>query len=257
MVGRLLRRLAGPAAQIPKLKQTAAQRARVDTSTWATDAPIRFGLLTAASGAGVAAVGAWQANRNGLAAGWQIAVGIGGAVVGFLLAVGVIFAVEWLTAPTRQRNEARIAEHDCVQARSDARARAFADALNVKADVDRRAGLARRYRNNELESGILARASGPMQDWDANKRALGDVLEPDQWRALLTVLESFDADWDRLTSDARRWETELTATGQEQLVRDLLSTSESLVARSEQVDQLLQPLLSEPAATELVDSRAT
>ena len=105
--GRLARvfgRFAAPAARVPKLEQSAAQRARVDTSAWAAQ-PIRFGLLTACAVAGAGALGAVLASPLQLAE--QVAVAIGAGGVGFLTAVCALFAIEWLAAFPRQRNEAR------------------------------------------------------------------------------------------------------------------------------------------------------
>jgi len=102
---RVFRRFAAPAAQIPKLDQSASQRARVDTSGWASGAPIRFGLLTTCAVAGAGFLGAVLASALPLAA--QVAVAVGAACVGFIAPVGVLFAIEWLTASPRQRNEAR------------------------------------------------------------------------------------------------------------------------------------------------------
>jgi hypothetical protein len=101
---RVLRRFAAPATRVPKLEQSAAQRARVDTSAWASR-PIRFGLLTTCAVAGAGVLGAVLASALPLAA--QAAVAIGAAFVGFTAAVGALFAIEWLAAVPRQRNEAR------------------------------------------------------------------------------------------------------------------------------------------------------
>lgn len=101
----MLRRFAAPAVQIPKLDQTAAQRARVDTSAWASQAPIKFGLLTTCAVAGAGFLGAVLASA--LPVGGQVAVAVGAACTGFVAPVGVLFAIEWLTAFPRQRNEAR------------------------------------------------------------------------------------------------------------------------------------------------------
>ena len=104
-LARLFSRWAAPAAQVPRLEQSAAQRARVDTSAWVTRAPIRFGLLTAGSGAGATAFGAWFASALPAAA--QVAVSVGAACVGFVVPVAVLFAIEWVCAFPRQREEAR------------------------------------------------------------------------------------------------------------------------------------------------------
>jgi hypothetical protein len=101
---RVLRRFAAPATRVPKLEQSAAQRARVETSAWASR-PIRFGLLTTCAVAGAGVLGAVLASALPLAA--QVAVAIGAAFVGFVTAVGALFAIEWLAAFPRQRNEAR------------------------------------------------------------------------------------------------------------------------------------------------------
>jgi hypothetical protein len=101
----VFRRLAAPAAQVPTLEQSAAQRARVDTSAWATQAPITFGLLTTCAVAGAGVLGAVLAGALPLAA--QVAVATGAACAGFVTPVCVLFAIEWLTAFRRQRNEAR------------------------------------------------------------------------------------------------------------------------------------------------------
>jgi hypothetical protein len=102
---RVLRRFAAPATQTQKLDQSAAQRARVDTSAWTSRAPIRFGLLTTCAVAGAGFLGAVLATALPLAA--QVAVAIGAACVGFAAPVGVLFAIKWVAAFPHQRNEAR------------------------------------------------------------------------------------------------------------------------------------------------------
>ena len=104
-LARLFSRWAAPAAQVPRLEQSAAQRARVDTSAWVTRAPIRSGLLTTGSGAGATAFGAWLASALPVAA--QAAVSVGAACVGFIAPVAVLFATEWVSTFPRQREEAR------------------------------------------------------------------------------------------------------------------------------------------------------
>ena len=101
---RVFRRFAAPAKRVPKLDQSASQRARVDTSAWASR-PIRFGLLTTCAVAGAGVLGAVLASALPLAA--QVAVAVGAAFVGFVAAVCALFAIEWLAAFPRQRNEAR------------------------------------------------------------------------------------------------------------------------------------------------------
>ena len=100
----MFRRFAAPATRVPKLEQSAAQRARVDTSAWASR-PIRFGLLTTCAVAAAGVLGAVLASSLPLAA--QVAVAIGAVLVGFVAAVGALFAIEWLAAFPSQRNEAR------------------------------------------------------------------------------------------------------------------------------------------------------
>jgi hypothetical protein len=101
----LLRRLAARAAEVPRLELSAVQRARVDTSAWASRAPIRFGLLTTGAVAGAGVIGAVLASPLPVAA--QVGVAIGAACVGFVVTVCVLFAIEWVTAFRRQRDEAR------------------------------------------------------------------------------------------------------------------------------------------------------
>ncbi len=101
----MFRRFAARAALVPKLKQSATQRARVDTSTWVSSAPIRFGLLTTCTVAGAGVLGALLASA--LPVGAQVVIAIGAACVGFVAPVCVVFAIDWLAAFPRQRNEAR------------------------------------------------------------------------------------------------------------------------------------------------------
>ena len=100
----MFRRFAARATRVPKLEQSAAQRARVDTSEWASR-PIRFGLLTTCAVAAAGVLGAVLASSLPLVT--QVAVAIGAALVGFMAAVGALLAIEWLAAFPRQRNEAR------------------------------------------------------------------------------------------------------------------------------------------------------
>ena len=83
----MFRRFAAPATRVPKLEQSAAQRARVDTSAWASR-PIRFGLLTTCAVAAAGVLGAVLASSLPLAT--QVAVAIGAALVGFMAAVGAL-----------------------------------------------------------------------------------------------------------------------------------------------------------------------
>ena len=101
----MLRRFAAPAAQVPKLDQSATQRAGVDTSAWASRAPIRFGLLTTCAVAGAGVLGALLASALPVAA--QLGIAIAAACVGFVAPVCVLFTIEWLAAFPRQRKEAR------------------------------------------------------------------------------------------------------------------------------------------------------
>jgi hypothetical protein len=98
-------RFAAPAALVPKLEQSATQRARVDTSAWVSRAPIRFGLLTTCTVAGAGVLGAVLANT--LPVGAQVVIAIGAACVGFVAPVCLLFTVGWLAAFPRQRNDAR------------------------------------------------------------------------------------------------------------------------------------------------------
>ena len=83
---RAFRNFAAPAAQVPKVDQSAAQRARVDTSAWASK-PIRFGLLTTCAVAGAGFLGAVLTSSLPLTA--QVVVAIGAACVGVVASVGV------------------------------------------------------------------------------------------------------------------------------------------------------------------------
>ena len=93
------------AKAVPAIKQTAWQRAKVDTSSFAAGRPILFGALAAA---GVAVVGilaaVWTSGEPVLV---QVVCGVVGAVVGFLLIALVIAIICWLRAFPKQRNEAR------------------------------------------------------------------------------------------------------------------------------------------------------
>ncbi len=91
---------------MPLHAQSANQRARVDVSALAKRSPIFFGAVTVASTAGCGtAAAALVSTKAPLVV--HIAAAVGGAVIGFLLPVAVILLGCWLTAPTRQRNEAR------------------------------------------------------------------------------------------------------------------------------------------------------
>jgi hypothetical protein len=102
---KLLGRLAASAAEVPTREQSAVQRARVDTSAWARRAPIRFGLLTTGAVAGAGVIGAVVASPLAVVA--QVGVAIGAACFGFVVTVSVLFAIEWVMALRRQRDEAR------------------------------------------------------------------------------------------------------------------------------------------------------
>ncbi len=106
----LLARLFGPlvarAEEVPLHAQSASQRARVDVSEFAKRRPIFFGAVTVATTAGCGtAAAALVSSKAALVV--HIAAAVGGAVIGFLSPVAVILLGCWLTAPTRQRNEAR------------------------------------------------------------------------------------------------------------------------------------------------------
>ena len=189
------------------------------------------------------ALAALLANANHLSLGWQIAVGIAGGVVGFLLPVIVIFAIGWLTAPTRQRNEAREAAREATETRSQARNRAYADGLSVKAEVDRRTGFAQRWLGDELALETLKATTVPMPSWDASKFVFEAVLEPDAWKALATVVDKFGADWDRLLTVANR-DGPFSPAQHRALLDDLQSASENLIAKREDVIRCLQPLVT-------------
>lgn len=91
---------------MPLHAQSASQRARVDVSEFAKRRPIFFGAVTVATTAGCGtAAAALVSSKAKLVV--HIAAAVGGAVIGFLLPVAVILLGCWLTAPTRQRNEAR------------------------------------------------------------------------------------------------------------------------------------------------------
>ncbi|OAI39459.1 hypothetical protein AYO39_02825 [Actinobacteria bacterium SCGC AG-212-D09] len=223
------------AKTVPQLDQSAGQRARVDSSNWATNNPIRFGLLTALSIGGVAALAVWL--TKDLSLGWQIAAGIAGAAVGFLLPVTVIFVVEWLAAFPRQRNEARQA----AKGRLDTRKLVYADALGVKADVDRRADFARRWTSDELDFEQWKSANAPMQNWEASKSEFADVLSQDDWRALAKWIAEFDAYWDYLLNITQR--NPRYVDQQEVQMRDLRDACNTVIAKAPEVEGLLQPLL--------------
>jgi hypothetical protein len=101
----LVRRLVAPTARVSEFEQSSAQRARVDTSKWAGAAPIAFGLVTTTSIAMVGVLAALLPSGLSLVA--RFVVGVAGACVGFLLPVGALFVFARLTAPRRQRDEAR------------------------------------------------------------------------------------------------------------------------------------------------------
>jgi hypothetical protein len=104
---RLFAPLVAQAEEVPLQAQSASQRARVDVSEFAKRRPILFGAVTVAATAGCGtAAAALVSSKTTLVI--HIAVAVGGAVIGFLLPVAVILLGCWLTAPTRQRNEARV-----------------------------------------------------------------------------------------------------------------------------------------------------
>ena len=233
---RQLRRLAEPALAVPPLEQSAAQRARVDTSAWATKAPIRFGLLTAASGAGAAVAAVALASDLALAS--QIAAGVAGGVAGFLLPVGVIFAAAWVAAFPRQRNEARHA----IKVRSTTQDQAYADALRLRGEVDRRTRFAQGWLGDELALEQLRSAAVPMPTWDASRFVFGEVLAPDAWRAFVSEMEEFNADWERLLAVAQR-SGPMGVDEHKALLTDLRTASEAVIAKSKQIHASLHPLL--------------
>lgn len=103
---RLVGLLVTRAEEVPLHAQSASQRARVDVSTFAKRSPIFFGAVTVATTAGCGtAAAALVSGKATLVV--QIAVAVGGAVIGFLVPVAMILLGCWLTAPVRQRNEAR------------------------------------------------------------------------------------------------------------------------------------------------------
>ncbi|MGN6664372.1 MAG: hypothetical protein ACTHK6_09260 [Solirubrobacterales bacterium] len=202
--------------------------------------------MTAVSAGGLAALAAWL--TSDLAVGWQIAVGIAGGGVGFLLPVVVIFAGAWAKAFPRQRNEARAA----LRGRSDVRNQAYAEALGVRSEVDRRTGFAQRWLDDELDLAGLKAAVVPMGNWQASQLLFSELLAPEDWRALVRVVDDFERDWDRLLTVAQRDSPEMKVTEQRALITDLRGASESLITKSREVDLALQPLieLSEESSQE-------
>jgi hypothetical protein len=98
------------ATEVPPLSQTAWQRAKTDTASFAAQRPIFFGALVTAGVGGVGALAAILA--AGASPGLTILAGIGGALAGFFLIILLIAGVEWVLAFPRQRNEARGAVAD-------------------------------------------------------------------------------------------------------------------------------------------------
>lgn len=93
------------AKAVPAIEQTAWQRAKVDTSSFAAGWPILFGaLVTAGVAAGGVLPAVWTSGYTTLV----IVVGaVAGALVGFFLVIALVALVCWLLAFPRQRNEAR------------------------------------------------------------------------------------------------------------------------------------------------------
>jgi hypothetical protein len=119
-----LLRWTASAKAVPRLKQTAWQRAKADTSAFAALRPILFGLLATV---GAAAVGlSLPLLIPGLPPRWQVLVGVIGAGLGFVLVVLACAGISWLLAPVRQRDEAR-AEVDRLTEVPDADVGLFED----------------------------------------------------------------------------------------------------------------------------------
>jgi hypothetical protein len=234
---RVLGRWAARADDVRRPEQSAFQRARVDTSAWAGSSPIRFGLLTAACIAGGSAVSVWLA--DGLALGWQVTAGIAGAAVGFVLAAVIVFTVAWVTAPVRQRNEARRA----IRARSPERDQAFAEAWKVNSEVSRRTGFAERWLGGELDLEDLKSAVAPMPAWEASKLLFAHVLSSESWRALVQCTAGFEEDWNRLHTLAQRAGTMMTVPEKTAFLDALQDASERLIAAGGDVALKLEPLM--------------
>lgn len=119
-----LLRWTASAKAVPRLKQTAWQRAKASTSAFAALRPVLFGLLATV---GAAAVGlSLPLLIPGLSPGWQVLVGVIGAGLGFVLVVLACAGISWLLAPVRQRDEAR-AEVDRLTEVPDADVGLFED----------------------------------------------------------------------------------------------------------------------------------
>lgn len=99
----LLRPQVEAARKVPKLEQTAWQRATTDTSDWANRVPVMFGAITTA---GAAALGIFASSLSKHIVP-EILLGVVGAVVGFYAVVSLLAGVLWVAAPVRQRDEAR------------------------------------------------------------------------------------------------------------------------------------------------------
>jgi hypothetical protein len=91
----------------PPLEQSAWDRGKVDTSRWASGAPVRFGLVTVAGVAACAAAAAALSASASLLV--QVAIAVVGAALGFALSVGAVTVYFWARAPSVQRDELRAA----------------------------------------------------------------------------------------------------------------------------------------------------
>lgn len=90
---------------VPSSEQSAWQRAKVDTSSFAARCPIWFGALVTAGAAAAGILAAiWTSGHSTPVI---VVCGVVGALVGFLLVIALVSLICWLRAFPKQRNEAR------------------------------------------------------------------------------------------------------------------------------------------------------
>lgn len=193
--------------------------------------------MTVVSVGGMGVLAIWLTME--LSLGWQIVIAMAGAALGFVIPVGVLFVVMWCVAFPRQRDEARAA----ITTPTGVADQAYAEAWRVKADVDRRAGFARRWLGDEVTLEALKSAEAPMASWDTSKALFADVLAHDAWISLVRTIEEFNQNWERYHTLTQRAGEVMRLSEKKAFLANLHDASESLISAAGGVDASLAPLL--------------
>jgi hypothetical protein len=142
----------------------------------------------------------------------------------------------------REERERQAAKEENERQQRDTRISAFVNAWSVKAEVDRCAGLARRWIENDATLEQLEALWSPMTVWQANRTLFAAALEPPDFANLVRTMEDFSAEWDHFLTLAQQ--AGQPRSGDEHLAffDDLQSNCRFLISKSTEAAAALQPL---------------